>query len=416
MKNIAVIGSGLLGCLTAYKLAKKFPKNQIFLIDSAKNILPSFKSVKINDLKFNNGFHALDIERSLDLYNFLKKDLKVKFKTIPTSRYLMINENIIKENQKISDYPINLKKLFLKKNIITNDINFLYKSLSKKLQLLILKVSKRYSDNLKDNLTHFIPWFLPSEYYLKSLDEGDKYRNQIRIKKKQTLLAIPKNGLFEVLKYYFRKKFKKIRNIILLNNTNVSFVKEKIILKRNEKIIDLNFTHIFFCTSSMIFVPKKSKIYNDILYNKRYFVSCVVNSKVPAKQNFSEIICLNKKFIEISRISKINTNKKNNLYLIELTFKSNDNLKKQLNKLRMQEILKPIFFDNAKSLEIIDYKITRLVFFPQKKDIKKAINLVNKFIKNISNKKNKIFCNISFGPINMAKAWIASETNVKLLK
>ena len=165
MKNIAVIGSGLLGCLTAYKLAKKFPKNQIFLIDSAKNILPSFKSVKINDLKFNNGFHALDIERSLDLYNFLKKDLKVKFKTIPTSRYLMINENIIKENQKISDYPINLKKLFLKKNIITNDIKFLYKSLSKKLQLLILKVSKRYSDNLKDNLTHFIPWFLPSRPY-----------------------------------------------------------------------------------------------------------------------------------------------------------------------------------------------------------------------------------------------------------
>ena len=166
----------------------------------------------------------------------------------------------------------------------------------------------------------------------------------------------------------------------------------------------------------MIFVPKKSNIYNDILRNKKYFVSCVVSSKLTAKQNFSEIICLNKKFIEISRISKINTNKKNNLYLIELTFKSNENLKKQLNKFRMQEVLKPIFTDNAKSLKIIDYKITRLVFFPQKKDIKKAINLVNKFIKNISNKKNKIFCNISFGPINMAKAWIASETNIKILK
>jgi hypothetical protein len=230
------------------------------------------------------------------------------------------------------------------------------------------------------------------------------------------LLAIPKNGLFESLGYYFEKKFKKIRNINLLTNTKVFFEKKKIILKKNEKILDLNFSHIFFCTSSMIFISKKSKVYNDILYNKRYFVSCVVSSKSPTKINFSELLCLNKKFIEISRISNINNNKKNNLYLIELTFKKSENLNKQLNKARMKDILKPIFFDNAKSLRIIDYKITRLVFFPKKNDIKKGIKLVEKFIRNISNKNNKVFCNISFGPINMAKAWIASERNLKLLK
>ena len=36
MKKIGIIGSGLLGCLTAYKIAKKFPSFQIFLIDGAK--------------------------------------------------------------------------------------------------------------------------------------------------------------------------------------------------------------------------------------------------------------------------------------------------------------------------------------------------------------------------------------------
>ena len=57
MKKIGIIGSGLLGCLTAYKIAKKFPSCQIFLIDGANDILSSFKSVKTRNLKFNNGFH-----------------------------------------------------------------------------------------------------------------------------------------------------------------------------------------------------------------------------------------------------------------------------------------------------------------------------------------------------------------------
>ena len=416
MKKIAVIGSGLLGCLTAYKLAKKYPKNKIYLIDNADDILPSFKSVKINNLRLNNGFHALDIERSLDLYEFLKKKIKVKFRTVPTSRYLMINNDIIKENQKIINYPKNINKEFLHKKIITDNINLIYRSLSKKLQLLISKVSLRYSNNLKDNLKYFIPWFLPSEYYLKSQDEGDKYRNHNRIKNRQTFLAIPKNGLFENFKYYFKKKFKKINNITLLLNAMVIANKKKITISKKGKILDLNFSHIFFCTSSMIFISKKSKVYDNILYNKRFFVSCVVSSQSSARMNFSELLFLNKKFIEISRMSKIKKQKKNNLYLIEFSFKKSNNLKKQLNKARMKDILKPIFVDNAKSLKIIDYKITRLVFYPKSEDIKKGIKIVKKFVRNISSRNTKVFCNENFGPINMAKAWISSEANVKLLK
>ena len=171
----------------------------------------------------------------------------------------MINKNIIKENQKISDYPISLKKYFIKTNIITDDINIIFKSLSQRLQLLIMKVSKRYSGNLKDNLSYFIPWFLPFEYHLKSEDEGDKYRNRVKLNKKKTLLAIPKNGLFEALNYYFMQKFKKIGNIKLLMNTNVSFEEKKMILKKNEELKN-NFQDFIVnnnLSSSMFVVAKK---------------------------------------------------------------------------------------------------------------------------------------------------------------
>ena len=416
MNQIAVIGSGLLGCLTAYKIAKKFPKKKISLIDNENQILPSFKSIKINNIKFNNGFHALDIERSSNLYKFLKNSLNIKFKIIPTSRYLIINNKIIKENQKRVDYPSNLKNYFTKKKIITNNIDLLYKNLSKDFQLLISNVSKRYSNNLKDNLKYFLPWFLPNEYFLKSKDEGDKFRNKIRMSSKETFLAIPKNGLFENLSFYFKKGFAQLKNLHLKTGIKVSFQNNKILFKKNEKELNFKFDRIFFCTSSMIFIPKVSKIYKNILINKRYFVSCLVSTKSKAKINFSEILFLNKKFIEISRISNIKNYKGNKFYLIEFTFKKTNRLKNQLNIKRVKNALKPIFYDNCKSLKIIDYKITRLVFYPEKKYIDKATKLVKKFIKKVSNNNIKVHCNISFGPINMAKAWISSEKNVKLVK
>jgi len=416
MKKIAVIGSGLLGCLTAFKIGRKFPKYQIYLIDSSNNILQSFKSIRMGNLRFNNGFHALDVDRCRDLYNFLKNALKVKFKVIATSRYLMIGDNIIKENQKIINYPLNLRNEFLKKSIVTSNINTLYKNISKKLQLLIQRVSKRYSNNLNDNLKYFIPWFLPSEYYLKSNDEGDIYRNNIRKINKETLLAVPKSGLFKSLIFYFKNEFKKIKNIKLMLGTKVFFENKNIILRKNDKILNLNFDNTFICTSSMIMIDREKKIFNEILSNQKYFITCVVSSKFLTNINFSEILCLNNDFIEFSRVSNIIKKNNRHLFLIELIFKSIEDLDKKLNKVKLQKILKPLFIDKAKSVKVIDYKVTRKMYFPKKIKIKQATKYVEKFINNISTKKNIVFNNINFGPINMAKAWIASENNLRLLK
>jgi hypothetical protein len=416
MKKIAIVGSGLVGCLTAFKIAKKFPKSQVYLIDGSNNILQSFKSIRMDNLKLNNGFHALDIDRCKELYNFFKDTLKVKFKKTKTARHLLINEKLIKENQKIKEYPTSLRKEFLKKKIISNNINILYSGLSEKLQQLIKKVSQRYSNSLKDNLQHFIPWFLPKEYHLKSLDEGDIYRNKIRTQNKQTLLAVPHSGLFETISSQFKKKLKKKKNIQILLNTKIFFENDNIIFKKKDQILSLDFDYIFICTGSMVMIDKKGKNFKDILTNSKLFVGCAVSSNYPANINFSEIICLNKNFIELSRISKIVKKKTKHFFLIEFLFKNNDNLNKKINKIKLQKILKPIFSDSAKSLKIVDYKVTRKVFFPKNTKIKNGTKEVKKLINKISTKKNKIFCNINFGPMNMAKTWIVSENNLKMIR
>mgnify|MGYP003711222471 CR=1 FL=1 len=75
-------------------------------------------------------------------------------------------------------------------------------------------------------------------------------------------------------------------------------------------ILNLNFDNTFICASSMIMIDREKKIFNEILSNQKYFISCVVSSKFLTNINFSEILCLNNDFIEFSRVSNII--KKNN--------------------------------------------------------------------------------------------------------
>ena len=67
-KKITIIGAGLYGCLTALKIKNKYKNYNVEIIDSKNDILESLKPVRIEKIKINNGFHAIDL---LVLKNFL---------------------------------------------------------------------------------------------------------------------------------------------------------------------------------------------------------------------------------------------------------------------------------------------------------------------------------------------------------
>ena len=104
MKNIIILGSGLIGCLSAYKIAKKYPQKKIYLIDSSKKILNGFDSIKIKNHKVNNGYHGIDVNRNLNLYNFFKTgsinfkydfELNVPVQPIVGILFFLVNSRIL---------------------------------------------------------------------------------------------------------------------------------------------------------------------------------------------------------------------------------------------------------------------------------------------------------------------------------
>ena len=141
MGNTIIVGAGLTGSILAIKLAKKYTNENIYLIDNSKNILSSFEPVNFNGKKVNNGFHALEIDRSKELFLFLKNEIKIKFKKYTTKRSLLINEHYIK-NLSYNQFPSTLKKDLKKKGFNSKSINSLYKLIIGQFKNTIEIVSK----------------------------------------------------------------------------------------------------------------------------------------------------------------------------------------------------------------------------------------------------------------------------------
>ena len=117
MVKIIVVGSGLTGCLTAAKIANKYKKFEITLIESSNKVFQSMNSININGSKINNGYHALEINRAEKLFSYLKKISKLKFVKKKSKRHMIINEYLIKEHERLKKYPKNLVNSFKKKKL-----------------------------------------------------------------------------------------------------------------------------------------------------------------------------------------------------------------------------------------------------------------------------------------------------------
>lgn len=416
-KNIVVIGSGMTGCLTAFKIAKKYKLCNIYLIDNSKEILQSFNPIKFDNVKFNNGYHALEINRSPKLFKFLKNNLRLKFFKKKSNRFLAINKFLIKENTSINNYPTSLQNCFINKKLTSKNIVDLYYNIKNSLKKTIQITSKRYSDNINDTLHFFIPWFIPKEFNYKSNDEGDIFREKVKKKQLDNYLAVPKNGLFKLLSKAFIKQLKHLKNVKIFLNTQAKYENNEIIFINNEKKICLHYDYIFICTTP-IFLLKKSKsdLLQKLTSNKKYFVCCIVKLKKKLHIKFTEIICIFSKFKEFSRFSKVNLKNNRREYLIELIFKKDSEIKNKITKSKLMKILNFLLIYNNNSLDIIDFKITRKVIFPSKKTVINCKNYLKLLLRKMNVKKNRFFCTFNFGPINMTKSWIESEKNLNTIK
>ena len=409
MKSIAVIGSGLTGCLTAYKIAKKYPQKKIYLIDASKKILGGFDSVNISNHNINNGYHGIDVGRNLDLFNFLKRKIKIPFKLLKDNRKIIFNNLYLGDGASLSEYPLKIKRLFKTLKIKNKDPFKILKRLPKLYKNTFSLVSKRYSGDLKNDIRFFIPWFLPKEFELMSKDEGDVFREKVRKKKIISNIAYPQKDLFETFSKYFKRQLKKFDNLDIILNAKISISNNEIFFIKKNRKITLKSSNIIFCKNFPFFLRKVTDMFIDKKMNKKFFVLSLIKTK-KFKHDFTETIIADKSNINFLRISKKNQ-KPSNYFVLESIIKNPKDISKLINEKKIRSLFKTITHEENLNLKVLGSKITRSVFFPNKLYLKKLSQKTKKEFKKFQNKNKNInlINSFTFSPINMSKSWYESE-------
>lgn len=420
-KNILVVGTGILGCLTAVRIALKFKDCNVLLVSADNKILKSNESIKLGKFNINNGFHAIDAQRCPNLLKFLSEKLKIKFFREKLNRFILINGEIERERSSLKDKNKKFKNFFKIGNLESKNLDTFIKYSNHEFKNIINKIKIRFSPNIQDSLHFYVPWFYPREYILKSKDEGIIYRNFVDEKNIYSEIAIPKKFLFSSFDKYFLNTMKKLKNLTVLYNTKVKIGKKILLHSKNDEIID-NSDVVFLCYSPIDILKQKFK--NDfykITKNERFLINGILSFKKNKKykQFFNELLILDQKFIQLHRISKCylkNKDKNKNYLQFELIIKTNEI--KKFNKKFISSCFKKFFqkieYENIpNNIKIEDYKISRKMFFSK---LATRALVANKLEKYFYNQNKKVVYNKVLGPLNMSKSWNFSEKNLHYLK
>ncbi len=409
-KEILIIGGGFYGCILAMLASKK--KYNVKIIENSDDILSSLKPIKINKYLINNGFHGIDYPRGKRLISFLLS-IGIKLKKIPMNKKLIYDRQIVDYNDYFHQYPKILQNIFIKKNLKeykNQNFNFFF---NKKYLKKIYKNALRYSDNLKIAENFFLPYFLPASTRHKSLDEGDIFRDRFRKNQKRTSYFVPIKGIFYSIKQRIKKVLKK-NNVKVFTNSKllIDNKNDLRILKKDGKNLfyDKKKTKIFFCISSVFFLKYSSTTLLDkIKKSKREFYTGLFKIKKKNNINFSEALLLNDKIYYVNRITRnFSIKDKNyNFFQIEILVKEFRNILQKKKKLKKE--LSKIF--NSK-ISLVDLKLSREVYHPSPKWFDEAENLSKNFVKKLS---SKIYNRYNFYPVNMNKAWLWANKDIKRL-
>ena len=419
--EINIIGAGLNGCLTAWKIKKKFPNYDINLIDSSDHIISAFDSIKIGEGLYNNGFHGIEFPRSKNISDFFSSCLNINLVEKKNIKKLLINGEIVDYTSSLSEYPKTIRNYYNKvpTKALENFEEF-YNYISDDFKSILKKISRRYSDKISDVQHLLLPWFFPTEYDILSDDEGNKFRTKVRSGKIESTYRWPESMLLSEIQKPFYDSLKSLGVNIYLNSKVVfeefgATVSNPDFEGRLKKKLTTN--DIVISCLSPIGILKSNSLdaYYDLTKCSKVLINSIIKVKSKSSlDDFTEILCADEQFFELSRISKpfLKKERKDEEYLQLEIFVEKDWFKDEMLKKINNYFLKNMKTHGYQLEEIIDIKETRRVFFPSNESLKAA----NDHVRSWSNKFP--LCKIleTFGPINMSKTWLYSEENIDFIE
>jgi protoporphyrinogen oxidase len=117
-KSVIIFGGGLSG-LVAANICSQYGIKSL-LVENTNLLGGGNKSLKDKEGNiFDYGYHALDYNRSLTTTKFFKKVLKNNYRKFKLKRGIILKDHLFPYNEKINNWPKELRILFPKK--LTND-------------------------------------------------------------------------------------------------------------------------------------------------------------------------------------------------------------------------------------------------------------------------------------------------------
>ena len=409
--NYAIIGGGLTGCMIAFLISKKIKKAEVKIFESRDHLMSSFDSINIKGKSLNNGYHALELPRAQEALNTINQIPNLKLIKLSGKKGLIIEEKLIEINSTLNQWPEKIKKYFEKKTVKGN-IEYLKSQISEEYLDKLKIVSKRYCDDFTLVEHLMIPWFLPKNYIIDSEDEGDLFRNDIKLNKYNAQSIITESGLFEEIQEPFKHLLEELNVEIKFNNQIIIDSESKLLDESNFNIKKFNKT--FFC-SSPIFILKQInfEMYKKLLINEKSLYNVLIKiCEYKQPECFSEILVLDENDISISRLSFPNNLKSDNDTYIQVEVFEKDHYENIIANRIIGSIRRLLKISSKYKIELIGIINSRKSYFPSKEHINNAIEEIN-------NWKNKNNYDIEFllplGPINMAKSAIIAKNNINNL-
>ena len=414
--NCYVIGAGLYGCLTAWKIKKKNPEKNVSLIDTSDHIISVFDPISIDGIEINNGFHGIELPRAQALSDFIKNELGLDLKEEKNIKKMIIDGCIVDYTDRLHQYPCRIKNFFRDTGRQVGSKDDLLDLLSDDFRVILKRISSRYSDDF-DSVSHLlIPWYCPADFVIKSHDEGDIFRNGVRLREIDPWYAWPPSYLFQEIQPAFESALKKI-NVEILLSTKVNFSDDGIRLSSDDKRppqIDLDKDTIFLCMPPIGILRHVSEnIFSDLVAKPHDLYNVLLSgTSMDGCIPFTEILCCDPEVVPLSRISRHRVKNPTETFLqLELFSSPQLNIGDDTTDMLIEYINRVMPSLGYKDFRLNGLQKTRKVYFPNKQVTDAALSVVRSW----SNRFPNIKILESFGPINMAKTWLYSEMNLDFI-